>query len=111
MAGELLPSKPGKLLIYQIEDGRTRVQVRIEGETVWLSQKTMAELFQKDVSTISEHISNVFEEGELPHDSGIRNFRITAVDNKQYGTRVFPPEMKSSLPSIEELEKELDRGG
>jgi hypothetical protein len=54
MAGELIPGKPGEILIYQTEDGRTRVEVRVEHETVWLTQKQMAELFQKDVRTVSE---------------------------------------------------------
>ena len=82
MANDLVPSNPGEFLFYQTEDGRTRLQVRMEGETVWLSQKAMADLFQKDVRTISEHIRNIFEEGELPPEAVVRNFRITAADNK-----------------------------
>ena len=89
MANELVPGNPGEFLIYQTEDGRTRVQVRIEEETVWLTQKQMAELFQKDVRTISEHIRNIFEEGELQPGSVIRNFRITATDSKQYDTQHY----------------------
>lgn len=89
MARELTPSNPGEFLLYQTDDGRTRVQVRFEGETVWLSQKAMAELFQKDVRTISEHIRNIFEEGELQSDSVIRDFRITAADSKQYDTKHY----------------------
>jgi len=89
MADELVPSTPGEFLIYQTDDGRTRVQVRFEGDTVWMSQKAMAELFQKDVRTISEHIRNIFEEGELQPDSVIRNFRITAADGKQYDTQHY----------------------
>jgi hypothetical protein len=89
MAGDLLPSDAGDFLFYQTEDGQTRVQVRVAGETVWLSQKAMAELFQKDVRTISEHIRNIFEEGELRPDPVVRNFRITAADNKQYDTRHY----------------------
>lgn len=89
MADELVPSRPGEFLIYQTEDGRTRVQVRIDRDTVWLSQKGMAEMFQKDVRTISEHIRNIFEEGELHPDSVIRNFRITAADGKQYDTQHY----------------------
>jgi hypothetical protein len=60
--------------------------VRLEGESVWLTQKLMAELFQKDVRTINEHIQNIFEEGELRADSVIRKFRITAADGKNYAT-------------------------
>ena len=89
MADELIPGNPGDFLIYQTEDGQTRVQVRIEQETVWLTQKQMAELFQKDVRTVSEHIGNIFEEAELQPDSVVRNFRITAADGKQYDTRHY----------------------
>lgn len=89
MANELAPRDPGEFLIYQTDDGRTRVQVRFEGETVWMSQKDMAELFQKDVRTISEHIHHIFVEGELLPDSVIRNFRITAADGKQYDTQHY----------------------
>ena len=89
MAGELIPGNPGEFLLYQTEDGRTRVEVRMEQETVWLTQKQMAELFQKDVRTVSEHIGNIFEEAELQPDSVIRNFRITATDGKQYDTQHY----------------------
>ena len=74
----------GDILLYQTEDGQTRVEVHLDGETVWLTQKQMAELFQKDIRTINEHIGNIFEEGELKPDSVIRKFRITASDNKTY---------------------------
>jgi len=53
-------------LVYQAEDGKLKVDVRFQGETVWLSLNQMAELFQRDKSVISRHIKNVFEEGELP---------------------------------------------
>lgn len=86
-----LPAKAprSELLIYQTDDGRTRIQVRLEDETVWLTQKLMAELFQKDVRTINEHIRNLFAEGELSPGSVIRNFRITAADGKIYETQHY----------------------
>jgi len=59
------PKPDAGLILYQTEDGRTRLQVRVEGETVWLSLNQMADLFQRDKSVISRHIKNVFEEGEL----------------------------------------------
>ncbi len=65
------------------------MECRFENKNVWLTQKLMAELFQKDVRTINEHIQNVFEEGELSPDSVIRNFRITAVDGKTYATNHY----------------------
>ena len=64
------------ILMYQSEDGSTRIDVRLEDETVWLNQRSMAELFQKDVRTINEHIKNIFSEGELEPLSTIRKFRI-----------------------------------
>ena len=76
---------PGEIILFQTEDGQTRIDVRLINETVWLSQKLMAELFQKDVRTINDHIQNIFEDGELqPTDSVIRKFRITAADGKTY---------------------------
>src|ERR1035441_1206349 len=74
------------LMLYQTEDGRTKIDVRLQDDTVWLSQKQMSELFQKDVRTVNEHIQNLFEEKELAEDSVIRNFRITAADGKIYET-------------------------
>ena len=64
---QILENKEGKnpILLYVAEDGRTEIEVSLEGETVWLSQAQMAQLFQKDVRTVSEHIQNVYEEGEL----------------------------------------------
>lgn len=67
--------EPLPILIYQHE-GEHLTEVRLEGETVWLTQRQMAELFDKDVRTISEHIGNVFAEGELEEAATIRNFRI-----------------------------------
>ena len=55
-----------EFIFYQTEDQQTRIQVRLKGETVWLSLNEMAELFQRDKSVISKHIKNVFAEGELP---------------------------------------------
>lgn len=88
----------GEFLIYTTPDGEKRIQVRLIDETVWLSQKLMAELFQKDVRTINEHILNVFAESELPHDeSVIRKFRITASDGKNYDTNFYSLDMIISV--------------
>jgi hypothetical protein len=72
------PPEPAEILLYQTEDGQTRLEVRLQDENVWLTQKRMAELFQKNVRTINEHIHNIFAEGDLAPESVIRNFRITA---------------------------------
>ena len=73
-----------ELILYQTEDGLTKVEVRLLDETVWLNQAQMSELFDKDKRTISEHIKNIFNEGELIEDSVVRNFRTTAADGKNY---------------------------
>jgi hypothetical protein len=75
-----------KILIYQTEDGYTRIETRLENETVWLTQAQLCELFQKSKSTISEHIRNIFDEAELQENSVVRNFRTTAADGKNYET-------------------------
>jgi len=80
---------PTGILLYQTEDGQTRIEVRVEDETVWLTQKWMAELFQKDARTISEHIRNIFTEGELKSESVVRKFRITADDGKSHDTQHY----------------------
>jgi Virulence protein RhuM family len=87
------PSPESGIILYQTEDGRTRIQCRFEDETVWLSQKLMAELFQKDVRTVNEHVQNILAEGELAAGSGIRKFRITAADGKGYETQHYNLEM------------------
>ena len=74
----------GNLVIYQTEDGRARIECRLVDETVWLSQALMGELFDRSKKTISEHLQNLFEEGELAPDSVVRNFRTTAADGKTY---------------------------
>jgi hypothetical protein len=75
-----------EILIYEDPNAENPVQVRLEGQTVWLTQKQMAELFDKNVRTVSEHIRNLFREDELSESEVIRNFRITAADGKSYDT-------------------------
>lgn len=84
-----MPSDPTEIIIYQTDDGKTRIDVRLENETLWLTQAQMAELFAKDKRTISEHIRNILAEGELDENSVVRNFRITAADGKQYDTNFY----------------------
>ena len=73
-----------ELLIYQAPDGRVKIDVWLEDETVWLTQAHMAELFGKNKKTISEHILNIFNEGELDEKAVVRSFRTTAADSKNY---------------------------
>ncbi len=71
-------------LLYQTEDGLTKIETTFDGDTVWLSIDQMAKLFQRDKSTISRHIKNIFKEGELISNSVVANFATTAADGKTY---------------------------
>ena len=83
------PEPDSDLILYLTEDGRTRLQVRLEGETVWLSLNQMVDLFQRDKSVISRHIKNVFEEGELVRDSVVAECATTAADGKIYQVEFY----------------------
>jgi hypothetical protein len=78
-----------QLLIYQSEDGRTRIEVQLQDETVWLTQKLMANLFQTSKQNIGQHLKNIFKEGELREDAVVKNFFTTATDGKKYQTRFY----------------------
>ena len=86
-----------QLVIYQDENGKIKIDVRFQEETVWLTQKLMAELFQTTVSNINIHIKNVFDEGELSRDSVIKDFLITASDGKKYQTKFYNLDMIISI--------------
>jgi hypothetical protein len=73
-----------EIIMYQTEDGLTKIETTFESDTVWLSIDQMAELFQRDKSTISRHIKNIFNEGELTRNSVVANFATTAADGKTY---------------------------
>ena len=79
----------GEILIYQNQEGNIKVDVRLEEETIWLTQAQLCELFQKSKATISEHIKNIFAEGELDETSVVRKFRTTATDGKSYDTYFY----------------------
>ncbi len=84
-----LKSKESEFIFYTTDDGRINIEVFYSEETVWLTQKRMAELFGVSVPTINEHLSNIFNSGELIESSVIRKFRITADDGKQYNTQFY----------------------
>ncbi len=84
-----MPEPDSDLILYQTEDGRTRLQVRLDGETVWLSLNQMADLFQRDKSVISRHIKNVFEDGELVRDAVVAESATTAADGKTYQVEFY----------------------
>lgn len=88
MKAEKKTKSDGEIVIYS-GNRLGQIDVKLEGETVWLSQKQMAKLFEKDVRTVNEHIKNIFKEQELKKKPVIRKFRITAEDGKSYNTEHY----------------------
>ena len=76
-----------ELILYQTSDGRTKIDVRLEDESVWLNQSQLVELFQTTKQNISLHIRNIFQEGELDQDSVVKEYLTTASDGKNYRTK------------------------
>jgi hypothetical protein len=96
MDKELL-NNTSNIIIYQTEDGLTKIDVKIESDTVWLSQQQLVELYQSSKSNISEHIKHIFAEGELDKESVVRKFRTTADDGKNYDVTYYNLDMIISL--------------
>ena len=86
---KLIRNSTAEFLIFTAQDGDSSIEAHYEDETIWLTQRLMAELFDVDVRTISEHLGNVFSSGELERDSVIRKFRITASDSKRYAVQHY----------------------
>ena len=85
-----MTAKPdNEIIIYQAQNGIIKIDVRLVDKTVWLTQADLCDLFQKSKATISEHIKNIFEEGELEENSVVRKFRTTAQDGKNYDTNFY----------------------
>jgi len=78
-----------EIVIYQTEDGRTKIDVHIEKETVWLTQAQMAELFQTTKQNISLHINNAFKEGEIEFSATVKEYLTTAPDGKSYSIKYY----------------------
>jgi len=78
-----------ELILYQTEDGQTKIEVRLEDETVWLSQQLMTDLFQTTKQNISLHLKNVFEEEELQEERVVKEYLTTAADGKNYRTKFY----------------------
>lgn len=83
-----LPVK-SEFLLYESEDGKTRIEVRLENETVWLTQLTMAELFKTSKQNVSLHLRNIFKEGELAEHRVVKEYLTTAADGKGYRTKFY----------------------
>lgn len=95
------PLPNSEFILYQTEDGRTRIQCRFENETIWLTQALIGELFEKDVRTINEHLVNIFDEGELSREATIRKFRIVRQEGARQAAReVDHDNLDASSPSV-----------
>ena len=97
MAENKLSPRGGQILIYQTEEGRTKIEVQLERETLWLSQAGLAELYQTTKQNISLHIANIYEEGELYEDSVVKEYLTTAADGKNYKTKHYNLDMIISV--------------
>ena len=117
-------NQKSNMIIYTTEDGLTKIETTFDEDTVWLSIDQMAELFQRDKSTISRHIKNVFSEGELQRESVVANFATTAADGKTYqvkskrgtqfriwATNILKEYMKKGFALDDERLKNLGGGG
>ena len=92
-----MKEEQGQIIIYQTEDGNTHIDVKIEDETIWLTQNQLVELYQTSKSNVSEHIKHIYEDGELDEDSVVRKFRTTASDGKKYNVIYYNLDMIISL--------------
>jgi hypothetical protein len=98
-----MTNKNNEIIIYQSEDGQTQVDVRMENDTVWLTQAQMAELFQKDRTVIGRHIANVYKEGELEEEGTCAKFAHMGNDGLQrYETVCYNPRHHLRCLSCEE---------
>jgi len=86
-----------EIIIYESDDGKPQISVRVENETVWLTQAQLVELFHSSKANVSEHIKHIFEEGELEQNSVVRKFRTTAADGKNYNIEHYDLDMIISL--------------
>lgn len=94
---EFVPAPKGEVVIYQSSDGVTKIDVKFENETVWLTQAQLCDLYQASKSNISEHIKHIFEEGELDKTSTVRKFRTVATNGKPYKMTYYNLDMIISL--------------
>jgi len=89
MSNKLIRNSTAEFLIFTVQSGEQSIEARYQDESIWLTQKLMAELFGVDVRTINEHLKNIFKSRELDERSVIRKFRITAADGKNYNTQHY----------------------
>src|SRR3990167_4491672 len=92
-----MQNNKSQIVIYKTEDGQTKIDVRFDGETVWLTQNVLAELFQTTKQNISQHIKNIFDESELQPNSVVKDFLTTAADGKNYSINYYNLELIISV--------------
>ena len=108
MTNNLPKKNKSDILIYQSEDGQTRIDVQLLDETVWLTQKLMAELFQLKIPTINEHIKNIYSEGELVSEATIRKFRIVQKEGKRDVERLIDKMVNQIEDKTRKAKKSVD---
>jgi len=101
MANDLVLGDPGEFLFYQTEDGRTRLHVRMEGETVWLSQRDMAELFQTSEQNVSLHIQNVFDERAVTPGATVKKYLVVQTEGSSRVERSVGRSVRTARTDIE----------
>ena len=99
-----MAEEKGEILIYSSDDGVTKIDVRLEDETVWLTQQQLADLYHTSKSNVSEHITNIFKEGELDEAATVRKFRTVQM-YKKYPAKTLSSVEKDYLETIESLGK------
>ena len=104
-----MENNKGEIIIYQLEDGLTHIEVKFEDETIWLSEQQMAELFQTSRTNVVEHIGNIFSEGELNQESTCREFRQVRVEYRKFQAKTLTGVEKNYLDTIKSLEKETKK--
>ena len=108
------PLPRSEIILYQTEDGRTRVQCRIDEETLWLTQAQIAELFEKDVRTINGHLMNIFDEGELRREATIRKFPMVRSEGESEAHATCKSRLQVQQAAIRKLKATMmmhDRTG
>lgn len=100
-----------EIIIYQSEDGETHIDVKFTGETVWLSQQQMADLYQSSRSNVVEHIKHIYEDGELDEISTCRNFRQVRQEGSRQVVREISPVERAYLDTIKALNAKAKNKG
>ena len=93
--GDIMDEKMGNIVIYKTEDGKDKIEVKIENNTVWLNQKQLCDLFNSSKANISEHIKHILDDGELEESATVRNFRTLASNGKYYEVKYYNLDMIS----------------